>query len=469
MRRFGDRPGENQRDEEVEVDYPHHVNEDYYNELCAILPKNVGELNLDEYDTKYAEIVERTPIDERLTELLEKNPCELKRYTPLVVKPCEATLDTIRVRPQILFDAGAVKKSEFPARAFGNQLWEGHINWYYSYRLHEPEPDSTSHRFQFGPPQRGTLVLEYLRDDSGSLANLWWHLEQEMQHDEIWTVEEGNLAREAIPHSRMSNLVSVFFKILVMHCVPMAVISEWYDSLKYNRSMNKIHLKGDVDCHFIQFPELAVLLFLYRSKQRDNELVATGQRPMQGAWLRKEQIQLATGGPNNGRPKNSRRIMEVLLKATGLGDSITEELNYRGDRGRGRLGMFYAACRYLTPEAWGALLSLCMNLISAIHARPCCNLIEVVFYNSQAIAHYFTIYNRRTVYRVGSLLLQNFMVDYPLYNTLCKDADRAPKHAWKRVFSRSACVNKIRSYTDGFPKQHEGRSINNTCSKLKFY
>ena len=34
MRRFGDRPGENQRDTEPYVDYPHYGNKDYYTEIC---------------------------------------------------------------------------------------------------------------------------------------------------------------------------------------------------------------------------------------------------------------------------------------------------------------------------------------------------------------------------------------------------------------------------------------------------
>jgi len=88
-----------------------------------------------------------------------------------------------------------------------------------------------------------------------------------MQHSEIWAVQDGDLTSEALPHSRMSNLVSVFFKILIFHGAPLQVISDWFDGLKYNRSIGKIHENHDIDCHFIQFPELAVLLFLYRSKK----------------------------------------------------------------------------------------------------------------------------------------------------------------------------------------------------------
>jgi len=92
-------------------------------------------LDLDEYKTKLAEIVSRTPYSACLKELFEQNTCELKDYNPLVVKPGEANLDTIKVRPQILFDSGAVFKREFPPRAFGSGLWEGHITWHYSHRV----------------------------------------------------------------------------------------------------------------------------------------------------------------------------------------------------------------------------------------------------------------------------------------------------------------------------------------------
>lgn len=64
--------------------------------------------------------------------------------------------------------------------------------------------------------------------------------------------------------SIMSCVSTQFLRLLLLLRVPLAIISDWYSSLPFSRSVGKCMTRGFVDSHFCTEPVLAALLFFFR-------------------------------------------------------------------------------------------------------------------------------------------------------------------------------------------------------------
>jgi hypothetical protein len=100
-------------------------------------------------------------------------------------------------------------------------------------------------------------------------------LESELRGDRFWNVEPEIPITEKIVNSRLASAVTNFMKLLLYQRISLRVVTEWYDSLMFNGSMGAIHKSGDVDAHFLQLPELATLLWLYKSSRVSNAIFPT--------------------------------------------------------------------------------------------------------------------------------------------------------------------------------------------------